>query len=187
MIKKKIYQITQIWNEFLFLVFLFPSHFKAHESWAPDISKIHVFSPVLCMLHPSTGVNKLWPLFLLSSSLLIQLSHHLPNDRGWPSYHTTLPLKTSYWKILYLAYMTRLNFHLDLMECLPPASLLPCLYRFSLPPYALCWSNSSEAWLCIRITLGAFNKDHAKTPCPDLRVWVKPKHWYFKKETIKRF
>ena len=142
--KKKIYQITQIWNEFLFLVLLFPSHFKAHESWAPDVSKLHFFSPVLCMLYPSTEINKLRPLFLLSSSLLIQLSHHLPNDRMTVLSHHT-PIKNFLLKNSLLGLYDKTQFSSgNPMECLPRASLLPCLV--ALFPAPICTLLKQQFW-----------------------------------------
>jgi len=152
---------------FFFLGFSLSLTLQGTWVLSPQISLKSTSSPLhsACLTPPLESINSGLP-SSYPVPLLIQLSHHLPNGRGWLSYHTTLPLKTSHWKILYFSYMTRPNFYLEIWWS---AHLQHCFFslcRFSLPPYALCWSNSSEVWLRIRITLGAFNKDHAKTPCP---------------------
>ena len=94
--------------------FSFPHTSRHMSPKPPDISKIISF-PLhpACFTLPLESINSSLP-SSYPVPLLIQLSHHLPNGRGWLSYHTTLPLKTSHWKILYFFYMTRPNFHLEI-------------------------------------------------------------------------
>ena len=101
---------------FFFLSFSLSLTLQGTWVLSPQISLKSTSSPLhsACLTPPLESINSGLP-SSYPVPLLIQLSHHLPNGRGWLSYHTTLPLKTSHWKILYFSYMTRPpNFYLEI-------------------------------------------------------------------------
>lgn len=120
------------WVFFFSWFFSFP-HTPRHMSPEPPISLKFTSSPLhsACLTPPLESINSGLP-SSYPVPLLIQLSHHLPNGRGWLSYHTILPLTTSHWKILYFSYMTRPNFYLEiwwsahLQHCFSLCTASPC-------------------------------------------------------------